>query len=192
MTELAEKVVEVVDRKPDAPFQLNGASEKAIIARSLHVTILSRMSFRNRSNTTIRLNTAFRKRSTRSDAQDLRIADPHRVLLLIFRRSFRGQRSEDLMDQGSARLAEFVRDSFPRVFSPIWSATGSLPVSAACRFFASNFSVFLSRSLKIRLSCTSSFFADKLMSRVGLHGKAFLPLMSSFAVCDPGIMARGQ
>jgi ferrous iron transport protein B len=30
---------------------------------------------------------------------------------------------------------------------------------------------------------------DKLMSRVGLHGKAFLPLMSSFACAIPGIMA---
>jgi len=30
---------------------------------------------------------------------------------------------------------------------------------------------------------------DKLMSRIGLHGKAFLPLISSFACAIPGIMA---
>ena len=35
----------------------------------------------------------------------------------------------------------------------------------------------------------AAFLMDKLMSRFGLHGKAFLPLMSSFACAIPGIMA---
>ena len=35
----------------------------------------------------------------------------------------------------------------------------------------------------------AAFLLDKLMSRIGLHGKAFLPLMSSFACAIPGIMA---
>jgi ferrous iron transport protein B len=35
----------------------------------------------------------------------------------------------------------------------------------------------------------AAFLLDRLMSRVGLHGKAFLPLMSSFACAIPGIMA---
>jgi len=35
----------------------------------------------------------------------------------------------------------------------------------------------------------AAFLMDKLMSRVGLHGKSFLPLMSSFACAIPGIMA---
>lgn len=35
----------------------------------------------------------------------------------------------------------------------------------------------------------AAFLLDKLMSRVGLHGKAFLPLFSSFACAIPGIMA---
>ena len=35
----------------------------------------------------------------------------------------------------------------------------------------------------------AAFLMDKVMSRVGLHGKAFLPLMSSFACAIPGIMA---
>ncbi len=35
----------------------------------------------------------------------------------------------------------------------------------------------------------AAFLLDKLMSRVGLHGKAFLPLISSFACAIPGIMA---
>ncbi len=35
----------------------------------------------------------------------------------------------------------------------------------------------------------AAFLLDKLMSKVGLHGKAFLPLMSSFACAIPGIMA---
>lgn len=35
----------------------------------------------------------------------------------------------------------------------------------------------------------AAFIMDRLMSRVGLHGKAFIPLLSSFACAIPGIMA---
>ena len=30
---------------------------------------------------------------------------------------------------------------------------------------------------------------DRLLSKVGLHGKSFIPLLSSFACAIPGIMA---
>ena len=35
----------------------------------------------------------------------------------------------------------------------------------------------------------AAFLLDKVMSKVGLHGKAFVPLMSSFACAIPGVMA---
>jgi ferrous iron transport protein B len=35
----------------------------------------------------------------------------------------------------------------------------------------------------------AAFLADRLMSRVGLHGKSFIPLLSSYACAIPGIMA---
>jgi ferrous iron transport protein B len=35
----------------------------------------------------------------------------------------------------------------------------------------------------------AAFLMDRLMSKVGLHGRAFLPLLSSFACAIPGIMA---
>ncbi|MDQ3813796.1 MAG: ferrous iron transport protein B, partial [Armatimonadota bacterium] len=35
----------------------------------------------------------------------------------------------------------------------------------------------------------AAFLMDRLMARVGLHGRAFIPLMSSFACAIPGIMA---
>lgn len=35
----------------------------------------------------------------------------------------------------------------------------------------------------------AAFLMDRAMSRVGLHGRAFIPLMSSFACAIPGIMA---
>jgi ferrous iron transport protein B len=35
----------------------------------------------------------------------------------------------------------------------------------------------------------AAFMMDRLMSRVGLHGRAFIPLLSSFACAIPGIMA---
>lgn len=35
----------------------------------------------------------------------------------------------------------------------------------------------------------AAFILDRLMSRVGLHGRAFIPLLSSYACAIPGIMA---
>jgi ferrous iron transport protein B len=35
----------------------------------------------------------------------------------------------------------------------------------------------------------AAFMTDRIMSRVGLHGKSFIPLLSSFACAIPGIMA---
>jgi len=35
----------------------------------------------------------------------------------------------------------------------------------------------------------AAFMIDRLMSKVGLHGKSFIPLLSSFACAIPGIMA---
>jgi len=35
----------------------------------------------------------------------------------------------------------------------------------------------------------AAFLMDKLMSKVGLHGKSFIPMLSSFACAIPGIMA---
>ena len=35
----------------------------------------------------------------------------------------------------------------------------------------------------------AAFLMDKLMSRLGLSGKSFIPLLSSFACAVPGIMA---
>jgi ferrous iron transport protein B len=35
----------------------------------------------------------------------------------------------------------------------------------------------------------AAYMMDRMMSRVGLHGKAFIPLLSSFACAIPGIMA---
>jgi len=35
----------------------------------------------------------------------------------------------------------------------------------------------------------AAFLMDRLMSKVGLHGKSFMPMLSSFACAIPGIMA---
>ncbi len=35
----------------------------------------------------------------------------------------------------------------------------------------------------------AAFLMDRLMARLGLSGKSFIPLMSSFACAIPGVMA---
>src|SRR2546421_11356128 len=35
----------------------------------------------------------------------------------------------------------------------------------------------------------AAFIMDRVMNRIGLHGKSFIPLLSSFACAIPGIMS---
>jgi len=48
---------------------------------------------------------------------------------------------------------------------------------------------FLTLLEDIGYMARAAFLADRVMRSVGLHGKAFIPLMSSFACAIPGIMA---
>jgi ferrous iron transport protein B len=50
-------------------------------------------------------------------------------------------------------------------------------------------SLFLSVMEDTGYMARAAFIMDRLMSRVGLSGRAFIPLMSSFACAIPGIMA---
>jgi len=38
----------------------------------------------------------------------------------------------------------------------------------------------------------AAFLMDRLMSKIGLHGKSFIPMLSSYACAIPGIMARAR
>jgi ferrous iron transport protein B len=115
------------------------------------------------------------------------------LLLLIFQAIFSWATVPmDLMDQGFGALGDGIRGVVPEgmltdlVVDGIIAGVGGILV-----FLPQILLLFLFISILEDTGYMSraAFLLDRLMSRVGLHGKAFLPLISSFACAIPGIMA---
>jgi ferrous iron transport protein B len=98
----------------------------------------------------------------------------------------------DLIDRGFGSLGELVRAQMPAglltdlivdgVIAGVGGVLVFLPQILLLFFFIALLedSGYMSRA---------AFLMDRLMRGVGLHGKAFMPLLSSFACAIPGIMA---
>ena len=115
------------------------------------------------------------------------------LLLLIFQAIFSWAAVPmDLMDQGFGALGEAVRSSMPEGMLTDLLVDGVIAgVGGILVFLPQILLLFLFISIleDTGYMARAAFLMDKLMSRVGLHGKAFLPLISSFACAIPGIMA---
>jgi len=115
------------------------------------------------------------------------------ILLLVFQTIFSwATLPMDLLDAGFGALGEFVGNQLPEgilkdlVVDGIIAGVGGILI-----FLPQILLLFLFISIleDTGYMARAAFLLDKLMSKVGLHGKAFLPLMSSFACAIPGIMA---
>jgi len=98
----------------------------------------------------------------------------------------------DLLEKGFGAFGDFVRAEMPPGILADLVADGIVAgVGGVVVFLPQILLLFLFISLLEDSGYMSraAFLLDKLMSRVGLHGKAFLPLISSFACAIPGIMA---
>ena len=115
------------------------------------------------------------------------------ILLLVFQTIFSwANLPMDLLEQGFGALGDFARASLPEgmltdlivdgVIAGVGGVLVFLPQILLLFFFLSILedTGYMSRA---------AFLLDRLMRGVGLHGKAFLPLLSSFACAIPGIMA---
>lgn len=115
------------------------------------------------------------------------------ILLLVFQTIFSwASLPMDLLEQGFGALGDFVRASMPAGVLTDLIVDGIIAgVGGVLVFLPQILLLFLFISLleDTGYMARAAFLLDKLMSRVGLHGKAFLPLMSSFACAIPGIMA---
>ncbi len=115
------------------------------------------------------------------------------ILLLIFQTIFSwSSLPMDLLEQGFGALAEAVKGSMPEGILADLVADGMIAgVGGVVVFLPQILLLFFFISLleDSGYMARAAFLMDKLMSRVGLHGKAFLPLFSSFACAIPGIMA---
>ncbi len=115
------------------------------------------------------------------------------ILLLIFQTIFTwASVPMDLLDQGFGSIADLVREQMGEGMLTDLIADGVIAgVGGVLIFLPQILLLFLFISIleDSGYMARAAFLMDKLMSRVGLHGKAFLPLMSSFACAIPGIMA---
>lgn len=115
------------------------------------------------------------------------------ILLLVFQAIFSwASLPMDLLESGFGWLGDAARANLPEglltdlIVDGIVAGVGGVMV-----FLPQILLLFLFISILEDTGYMSraAFLLDKLMSKVGLHGKAFLPLMSSFACAIPGIMA---
>jgi len=115
------------------------------------------------------------------------------VMLLVFQTIFSwANLPMDLIDKGFGRLGQIVgslmspgllRDLLvDGVIAGVGGVVVFLPQILLLFFFIS---ILEDTGYMAR----AAFLMDRLMRGVGLHGKAFMPLMSSFACAIPGIMA---
>jgi len=115
------------------------------------------------------------------------------ILLLVFQTIFSwANMPMDLLDTGFGALGDLVRGAMPEGVLTDLLVDGVIAgVGGVLVFLPQILLLFLFISIleDTGYMARAAFLLDKLMSRVGLHGKAFLPLMSSFACAIPGIMA---
>jgi ferrous iron transport protein B len=115
------------------------------------------------------------------------------ILLLVFQTIFSWATVPmDLLEQVFGAIGDFARSSLPEGLLTDLIVDGVIAgVGGVLVFLPQILLLFLFISIleDTGYMARAAFLLDKLMSKVGLHGKAFLPLMSSFACAIPGIMA---
>jgi len=115
------------------------------------------------------------------------------ILLVVFQTIFSwASLPMDLLESGFGALGDYAKSALPEGILADLVADGIIAgVGGVVVFLPQILLLFLFISLleDSGYMARAAFLLDKLMSRVGLHGKAFLPLVSSFACAIPGIMA---
>ena len=193
--QLAAKISEVIHTTPVVPYVYNEAEDEA----GPHGKIFSRYNF---------ISNAVQESVWHSDQKQHRMSDKidrvltHKffgliilvaILLVVFQTIFSwASLPMDLLEKGFGAISDFVRAEIPPGILTDLLADGIIAgVGGVVVFLPQILLLFLFISLleDSGYMARAAFLLDKLMSRVGLHGKAFLPLISSFACAIPGIMA---
>ena len=98
----------------------------------------------------------------------------------------------DLIDGGITALQEIVRTSMADTILRSLIIDGILAGIGAVVVFLPQIVILFAFILVLEASgymVRAAFLMDRLMAHVGLSGRAFIPLLSSFACAIPGIMA---
>ena len=193
--ELSQKIREVVGTKPVVPYTFDVTDDEA----GPHGKIFARYNFISHVVQESVWHSDHDKH-LRSEKIDRVLTHPFfgllilvGILLLIFQAIFSwASVPMDLLAQGFNAAADLVRTLLPAGMLTDLIADGIIAgVGGVVVFLPQILLLFLFISLleDSGYMARAAFLLDKLMSRVGLHGKAFLPLISSFACAIPGIMA---
>ncbi len=193
--QLAAKVAEVLGTVPEVPYVFDAATNED----GPHGKIFARYNF---------ISNAVQESTWHSDQKKHRISDKidrvltHKffgliilvlILLVVFQTIFSwASLPMDLLEKGFGSIGDLVKAEMPPGILTDLIADGIIAgVGGVVVFLPQILLLFLFISLLEDSGYMSraAFLLDKLMSRVGLHGKAFLPLISSFACAIPGIMA---
>lgn len=98
----------------------------------------------------------------------------------------------DMVESGQTFVSELVEDAMPSGTLRSLLVDGIIAGVGSVIIFVPQIAM-LFLAIAIMEDCgymsRAAFLMDKLMTRVGLSGKSFLPLMSSFACAIPGVMA---
>ena len=115
------------------------------------------------------------------------------IMLLVFQTIFSwASLPMDLIDRGFGTLGEIVRDHMsPGLLTDLLVDGIIAGVGGVLVFLPQILLLFFFITIleDTGYMARAAFLMDRLMRGVGLHGKAFMPLLSSFACAIPGIMA---
>lgn len=98
----------------------------------------------------------------------------------------------DRIDEAATWLGNFVQASLPDTLLRSFLVDGMIAGIGSVIIFLPQILVLYFFILVLEDSgymARAAFLLDRMMGGVGLHGKAFIPLLSSFACAIPGIMA---
>ena len=115
------------------------------------------------------------------------------IMLLVFQTIFSwAALPMDLIDKGFGTLGDLVRDVMPAGLLTDLLVDGIIAGVGGVLVFLPQILLlffFITILEDTGYMARAAFLMDRLMRGVGLHGKAFMPLLSSFACAIPGIMA---
>ncbi|MFN0139980.1 MAG: ferrous iron transport protein B [Pyrinomonadaceae bacterium] len=192
--ELAEKVEEVIGTAPTVPYTFEDTGEDGahgkIFARYKYISNVVQESVWHSDHEKHRMSEKIDRVLTHKFFGLVILVA---ILLVVFQTIFSwASLPMDLLEQGFHALGDLVRTQLPAGILADLLADGIIAgVGGVVVFLPQILLLFLFISLleDSGYMARAAFLLDKLMSRVGLHGKAFLPLVSSFACAIPGIMA---
>lgn len=192
--ELTEKVNETIKSKPQFSFELDGNSDQSenskIFARYNFISNIVQESVKHKDPESHRFSEKIDRLLTHKVFGLIILVG---ILLIVFQTIFSwAELPMNLLESGFGALGDFVKTQMPEGLLTDLLVDGIIAgVGGVLVFLPQILLLFLFISIleDTGYLARAAFLLDKLMSRVGLHGKAFLPLMSSFACAIPGIMA---